>query len=135
METITFTKRNFSEELVRENLRSLFCDQKYDDAIIGVRSDKRIVYSFNKMLNILSLELFENSRHFSNETKEYETLDEILDEAYQKCHIYIASMKVANQKSNLSPFFPIETNLPPNFNDFPYDTLVIYEDEEDIITN
>lgn len=78
MNKIEFTKRNFSQELLMEYPDSVFIDSNYnyDDAIIGVTNDGRIVYATLYMDAVIFSEDDENGYDYKDD---YDNEDDYFD--------------------------------------------------------
>ena len=83
MKKIEFTKRNFSQELLSDYPDSIFIDSQYNfnDAIIGVTDDGRIVYATYHMDAVIFSDDEENGYDY---TEDFDNEDNYFDYVRQE---------------------------------------------------
>lgn len=131
---ITFYKREFSQDLVRELSQRFpnhtFCSDEYDMAIIGITTTDRIVYSYERMIGIRYDELIEDREIMIEYENDEDAESNIQDIAAEDICFYIDGITKENDDEYI-PLFINEDFLPEDFNLLDENSLVSYIDPDD----
>lgn len=102
---IQFLRRDFSQKLVNEFANSTFLQQKiYDDAIIGVTQDERIVYNFYYMQALLNHEYKNDPDYFKDEFGN-EDEDDLIDYVHESVSITTYWSEFLHKENPKAPIF------------------------------
>ncbi|MGH1520034.1 hypothetical protein [Chryseobacterium sp. JK1] len=103
--SIIFLRRDFSQALINEFANSTFLQQKiYNDAIIGVTQDERIVYNFYYMQTLLNYEYKKDAEYLKEEFGEdYE--DDLMDYVHESVSITTYWAEFLHKENPKAPIF------------------------------